>query len=180
VVESAGKLVGKPFGVGNAILVGLLALTRRFDLPGGLEDSLRRVLDTATSLLTGLVRDERDFLTCSELVYRAYAETGNQLDIGPLHAKRSEAIQSALSQEDETTTVRETAAIQEQLSRFAEVYLSYRKQHRSALVGGKRLPDEPDFVTPLDLQGSPSLERVGRLDLGPGRSVPNSPAATRP
>lgn len=180
VVDSAGKFVGKRFGVGNAILVGLLALTRRVDLPGGLEDSLRRVLDAATSLLTRLVSDGRDFLTCSELVYRAYADSRNQLSIGPLHPNRSEAIQSALGQADGTTRGWETPAIQEQLSRFAKVYLSHREQHRLALVGEKQVADAPDFVTPLDLQTSPSLERVGRLELESARSFPSSPAATHP
>ncbi len=179
VVESARKLVGKSFGVGNAILVGLLALTRRVNLPGRLEDSLRTVLDTALSVLTEIVRDGRDFIICSELVYVAYADTGNRLDIGPLHPRAPEAILAALREADETAKSPEASAIQARLSSMAELYLSCRDRHRAVLAGVNKAADVPDFVTPLDLQRSPSLERVGRLDLGSARSSPDPRGATK-
>jgi hypothetical protein len=170
VVETAETLLGKGYDKGNVILTGLLAITRRVDLPGGLEDSLRTVLDAALSSLTEIVRDGRDFLTCAELVYRAFSETGNRIDVEPLHPRSPEVIEAVMKEAAKTAKSPPEAAIQAQLTRFADLYLGQRSRHRAGLMGRGKAANVPDFITPLDLQLSSSLERVGRLDLGVVRS----------
>ena len=74
-------------------------------------------------------------------------------------------------------------AMQAQLRTLTEAYLDLRDRHKTTLAGAnaagaKLAATVPDFVTPLDLQTSPSLKRVGRLVLASGGASQAPPPAT--
>lgn len=76
VTKAGQRYLGHGYGTHDAILAALLLLSGRVDLPGDMEDYVRRILSTAVAFLSELVYDDsaNELITCSELPYRAYFE----------------------------------------------------------------------------------------------------------
>lgn len=71
----ASAFLGKPYAQHDLAFIGVLAVSRRLDVPGELDDKARLVLAMAVRWLKeAFGEDVREHLTCSELVYRAFAE----------------------------------------------------------------------------------------------------------
>lgn len=65
---------GEEFSYVQLVLLALLSITRRTDLPRGAAVLLRRILDGAASVVNDILEDGREPMVCSELVYRCFNE----------------------------------------------------------------------------------------------------------
>jgi hypothetical protein len=71
---------GVPYGYHQIVLLALLAATRRIPLPWVAKRLVRSALDHAADVLSDYVdRDGRQFMICSEYVYRCYDEASDDI-----------------------------------------------------------------------------------------------------
>lgn len=147
------------------VLLAVLTTTRKIPLPPILAEIVRNLLDSAADVIATIVAAGRQPVICSELVFRCYQNAGNDYEIlirgadVPKVAVEVETVESSLAQAE----VR--AAAENFLVRYA---LAKGNTPKSALevFSVQQTPFAvADFVTPHDLEASPSLQRVGRLSL---------------
>jgi hypothetical protein len=163
------------------ILLGVLAATRQIPLSPYLSMVLRVFLESAADRVASIVAVGREPMICSEFVYRCYQEAGERyririvgadirsgyaflpphapsgtpidLGVGSPEARSFQAAAKSFLVQFELTKSKalpsDEALALTSLPPFASPTLTYRTN--------------PDFVTPHDLQDSPSLNKVGRL-----------------
>jgi hypothetical protein len=160
---------GEKFAYQQLFLMALLAISRKAPIPLFLKKLLRTVLDEAMGALNDVLQDNKQPVTCSELVYRIYDEAGPiqqyaltiegviEMDKFKGLAKVSRAPVSMAAADDED------AAEFERLSQqFAQRYFQAK-----SLAAAKR-PNPlvvADFVSPRDLETSENLEEIGPLSI---------------
>jgi hypothetical protein len=146
---------GGRYAYEELLLLALLCTTRRLPLP-----FLRWALDSAASWLEEIVDEEREPMTCSELVFRCFSEAGAEYcprirgvdiraKVETLHAP-GRALRS-MSETDR--------AVAQFLNRYAT---AKRKGSRDELLMAA-VEADPNFVTPADLKRSPDFTKIGRL-----------------
>ncbi len=154
------------YGYEQIMLLAFLAATRTASarLPLLVRRTMRQVLDEGAARITDLVRQKRQPLICSELVYRCFqgATPPYPISVRGVHVRKR------------TLTPRITTALQSpdpELAQAARAFMRELTAHdqsaaplsmRRATKGNRLIV--PDFVTPNDLANSPSLARVGRLE----------------
>lgn len=139
---------GQRYAYEQLVLLAVLSLMRRGNLPPQHRRLVRSVGDRAAARLADLAEVGRQPMICSELVFRCFAEaeTAGQWTLA---LARVDGDPPPLA--DVSPAVSVEAARERLLGALARVRPSV-----DARV-------EPDFVTPADLEHSPSLVRLGRL-----------------
>ncbi len=158
------------------LLLSIIATTRRLPVIGwipGLSLLLRTLLDNAFSVLAKITAQGKEPIICSELVHRCYKEAGQDYDIdiigadiiargglNTLNSARNLAAPVDLAG-DPAQLAREKDLEEAQLQ--ADAFL---KAYRTACAPPKApvaTKAVSDFVTPRDLENSPSLEYIGNI-----------------
>ena len=149
------------------MLLGVLTATRKLPLEV-LAPVLRALMDRAGTTLTDIIADGKQPMICSELIYRCYyeADTTGKLTL-LIPATRVEhgsltdiALQMALRYLDETSD-----NLSDDMKSLKKELQKFRKDYAKADPNVDMNWTEADFVTPYDLQKSPSLVKLGRLKL---------------
>ncbi len=103
VVRAAGVYLdkGERYGYEQIVLFAFLSITRKVKINPFLNAIIRRVLDSAASLLLTFTHQNREPMICSELVYRAYdeavpgADNPFSLSIAPLSPAPARALSAS-------------------------------------------------------------------------------------
>lgn len=123
--------------------------------------TLRASLDRFGRPFPCLVATSRNALTCTEFVYRCFAEAGERYDLRIENRPQADARRLQLSDGSGTRAVGQ----------------SLRPRHGTIPVARRQLGDqviglraasylsEPAFVTAADLSRTPNLARIGRLSI---------------
>jgi len=118
-----------------------------------------QALDRVGAPLSNLVATSRNAITCTELVYRCFAEAGEGYDLRIL-GRGSEARRVVISRAKNRRTI--SASSQEEDSRVSRRSLSPEdRQYETAWTAPTYA--EPAFVTAADLCRTPNLIRIGEL-----------------
>ena len=186
VTRAIRKYLGFPLATHDLVLCALLVVSRRVNLPGTLEDSVRIILSRAVKALRELIfNDKREHLICSELIYRGFWEARKP---GPIELKIFPQFPSSLFRVPQVLagspnpaspfSFRPKRGTEKLMEDFAELYVAH-KLGRQHFLGAQELAGLPslsgrkltaflakdpvaDYVTPKDLEDSRSLVWVGR------------------
>lgn len=150
---------GERYAYEQIVLLAVLSLLRRGELPPQHRRLVRSVADRAAARLAELAAAGRQPMICSELVYRcfAHAEPAGQWTLALAHTEAPAEEEPPAPEEAEAKS-----------SAPAPNMEAARDRLLNALARVRPATDprvEPDFVTPADLEHSPSLQRLGRLKL---------------
>ncbi len=155
---------GANYAYEGVILLAFLVATRRLPFDGwvpGLGRMLRTIFDSAADALNEILSAGREPMICSELIYRCYCEAGDpyKLEIVGADILRQYSIHDSVKRGAPPFTGFEggNREVQE-LAASAEAFL-----HRFAAATKTETRAVPDFVTPRDLEYSPTLHYVGAL-----------------
>ncbi|MCF8031593.1 MAG: hypothetical protein K9K66_01630 [Desulfarculaceae bacterium] len=165
------------YGYEQLLLLAILAATRRppFGLAPGLAMIMRNLLESAADIITSITDGGREPMICSELVFRCYDEAGEDYKIlvvgadilsrfagGPL---TSRGLGDGLLPGEDTE---EAVSFQAEARTFLAEYESAKGSQIAALDTRSMFElsrANPNYVTPRDLQKSPSLRKMGTLRL---------------
>ena len=147
---------GERYAYEQIILLAFIAVTRRLPfikLIPLLGKILRNIIDSAAYLLNEIIAAGKEPMICSELVYRCYADAGEDYKLSIVGADllRQNSLLDPLDGSD--FEVQQTAAAAQEFLQLLEV----------ACRNESRLRAVPDFVTPRDIRTSPNLIRQGCL-----------------
>jgi hypothetical protein len=153
------------YGYEQIMLLAFLAATRTASarLPLLVRQTMRQVLDEGAARISDLVRQKRQPLICSELVYRCFqgATPPYPVAVRGVHVSKRTAKPRLITALESPDT---------ELAQAARAFMRGLTAHDSAAAtfSMRRASKSdrlvvPDFVTPNDLANSPSLVRVGRL-----------------
>ena len=146
---------GDRFAYEEVVLLALLCTSRRLPLP-----FLRWALDHAASILVDMVDGGKEPMICSELVYRCFAEAGEEYRprITGVDIRAKIEILHAPGRQLEVMTDADRLVL-EFLEKYAtSKHLATRDDLLMAAVEA-----DPNFVTPKDLKKSPDFVKIGRL-----------------
>lgn len=152
------------YGYEQIMLLAFLAATRTASarLPLLVRQTMRHVLDEGAAKVSDILRDKRQPLICSELVYRCF--TGAK----PEYAVALRGVHVASRKSIRITTAMHSP--DHELARSAKEFVRLLRtaSGKSATVrtaGKSGVITVPDFVTPNDLANSPSFTLLGSLQL---------------
>jgi hypothetical protein len=169
---------GEQYGYEQILLLALLCATRREaqeNLTPVQALILRRILDSAAEVVATMIHAGHTPMICSELVYKCYTEAGSRYAIlvrgADLPAAAPLGALESLAPGRAAAAPAAQSAFQEEASRFLLNY-AVAKRHNvaarefataatpAAIVAASAVAD---FVTPHDLETSPSLQLAGTL-----------------
>ena len=162
------------YGYEQIFLVAILCATRReatANLSPLFARILRGILDHAADAIAQLIHAGRQPMICSELVYRCYTEAG------PTYAIQVRGLQGVAAAASPAIAVRpvemtpDAASFQEEARKFLMNYALAKGHNVAARSFAMASTPEAvaaasavaDFITPHDLETSPSLQKVGQL-----------------
>ncbi|AOY78135.1 hypothetical protein [Clostridium formicaceticum] len=154
----------------HLIFLAILGITREIPLDITSKKIMRSILDNATAYLFKLLDKGTTPMVCSELVYRCFDEADSE--------KKYQLTIEALTLEDfkgildkEALKIESTNEVVEELDKeliqakqkFMEVWRKVKQEENTMHA----LPLDPvsACVTPKDIEKSPDLEKLGRLQL---------------
>lgn len=157
---------GQRYATEQLLLLAVLSLVRRADLPPQHRRLMRSVADRAAARLADLAEAGREPMICSELVYRAFAQAepagqwtlGISRSVAPAGDGPGDdfsAVSERRASDGATRDESPVAGVDAARDRLIEALAQVRPPADARV--------EPDFVTPADLEHSPSLRRIGRL-----------------
>src|SRR6266852_3566157 len=152
------------------LLLAVLGATRRIPLPPGVGVIVRNLLDSAAELVGNLTAEGKQPVICSELVFRCYLNAGENYKLLIRGADRTPTALWAYSTESASHTEVEQAQVAQSAQNFLARYAlaKHPEAATSTLVTADAITAlaVADFVTPHDLEVSPSLLRLGTLQVG--------------
>ncbi|MCB0722870.1 MAG: hypothetical protein KDC42_11245 [Ignavibacteriae bacterium] len=158
---------GDRYSYEQFMLLGVLTATRKLPLEI-LAPVVRSFIDRAGTIFTNMLAEGKQPMICSELIYRCYSEadTSERIKLIIPQAKirggsladimMAIAVTYLDNASDDMSS--EMELLKKEIKKFKNDYM--RADHRYDIDW-----TEADFVTPYDLQNSPSLVKLGRLKL---------------
>ena len=149
------------YGYEQILLLAALTSTRRLPVVGwipGLSRIVRTIVDAAAAEIANLLAEGREPMICSELVYRCYAEAGQEYRLRIAGAELKEAGPAS-----DTTAAGTDPSAERDLQEARLAIAEYGESYRAARAAAVSSDAEANFVTPRDLQHSPNLYKAGAL-----------------
>lgn len=161
------EFFGERYSYEQFMLLGVLTAARKLPLEI-LAPVLRALMERAGTTLTNMIADGKQPMICSELIYRCYheADTTGKLTL-LIPATRVEngsltdiALKIALQYLDKASD-----NMSDEMKSLKRELKQFRKDYAESDQNVDMDWSVADFITPYDLQKSPSLIKLGRLKL---------------